>query len=282
MEEVFWNIRGPYMSVKMMSWENQKLIYWFIDCFAYYLADKDISNLSSKEKTGISDYYRFQAKEKLKKLYIRASGKQLKGYEPFKNLNEKLEKKIIEVLEKKYTNKNKAKIILDMLMKFVVEEMQLLLIKLEGTFSLALKLVTNEEAIEFTNFLFDYFMHNDIPMWNQMHELYRKQDNRKWVYWMLKKKICVITGKPNAQLAHISKSAGALGGYRFDSGIGNSYLPLSAEWHIGVDHGVGGGRQKLMAKLREIYVEPFEIKTVEEVKELKKVYPGHFRAFKKK
>ena len=268
------------MSVKIMSWENQKLIYWFIDCFAYYLADKDISNLSSKEKTGISDYYRFQAKEKLKKLYIRASGKSLKGYEPFKNLNEKLEKKIIEVLEKKYTNKNKAKIILDMLMKFVIEEMQLLLIKLEGTFSLALKLVTNEEAIGFTNFLFDYFMHNDIPMWNQMHELYRKQNNRKWVYWMLKKKICVITGKSNAQLAHISKSAGALGGYRFDGGIENSYLPLSPEWHIGVDHGVNGGREKLMTKLREIYVEPFTIKTVEEVKELKKVYPGHFRAFK--
>ena len=55
------------MAIKTMSWENQKLIYWFIDCFAYYLADKDISNLSSKEKTGISDYYRFQAKEKLKK-----------------------------------------------------------------------------------------------------------------------------------------------------------------------------------------------------------------------
>ena len=35
---------------------------------------------------------------------------------------------------------------------FIIEEMQLLLIKLEGTFSLALKLVTNQEAVEFTNF----------------------------------------------------------------------------------------------------------------------------------
>jgi len=268
------------MSVKMMSRDNQELIYWFIDCFAYHLANKDINNLSSKEKPRISDYFRFQAKEKLKKLYIRSSGKSLENYEPFRNLNEKLEKKIIEVLEKKYTNNNKAKIILDSLMKFVIEEMQLLLIKLEGTFSLALKLVTNQEAVEFTNFLFDYFMDKEIPMWNQIHELYKKQNNRKWVYWMLKKKICVITGKPNAQLAHISKSAGALGGYRFDKGIGNSYLPLSLEWHLGVDHGVGGGRKKLMSKLREIYVEPFEIKTAEEVKELKKVYPGHFRAFK--
>ena len=268
------------MSVKMMSRDNQELIYWFIDCFAYHLANKDINNLSSKEKPRISDYFRFQAKEKLKKLYIRSSGKSLENYEPFRNLNEKLEKKIIEVLEKKYTNNNKAKIILDSLMKFVIEEMQLLLIKLEGTFSLALKLVTNQEAVEFTNFLFDYFMDKEIPMWNQIHELYKKQNNRKWVYWMLKRKICVITGKPNAQLAHISKSAGALGGYRFDEGIGNSYLPLSPEWHLGVDHGVGGGRKKIMAKLREIYVEPFEIKTAEEVKELKKVYPRHFRAFK--
>ena len=78
------------------------------------------------------------------------------------------------------------------------------------------------------------------------------------------------------------KKCGSLREYRFDSGIGNSYLPLSAEWHIGVDHGVGGGRKKLMAKLREIYVEPFVIKTAEEVKELKKIYPGHFRSFKKK
>jgi hypothetical protein len=270
------------MSVKMMSRDNQELIYWFIDCFAYHLANKDINNLSSKEKPRISDYFRFQAKEKLKKLYIRSSGKSLENYEPFRNLNEKLEKKIIQVLEKKYTNENKAKIILDSLMKFVIEEMQLLLIKLEGTFSLALKLVTNQEAVEFTNFLFDYFMDKEIPMWNQIHELYKKQNNRKWVYWMLKRKICVITGKPNAQLAHISKSAGALGGYRFDKGIGNSYLPLSLEWHLGVDHGVGGGRKKLMSKLREIYVEPFEIKTAEEAKELKKVYPGHFRAFKEK
>ena len=29
-----------------------------------------------------------------------------------------------------------------------------------------------------------------------------------------------------------------------------------------------------MAKLREIYAEPFEIKTEEEVKELKKIYKG--------
>lgn len=268
------------MALKMMSRDNQELIYWFIDCYAYYLANIEIDGLNSKEKTRISDYYRFKAKEGLKKIYIRATGRNLEDYEPFKNLSEKLDKKIIYVLEQNYMNKSKAKILREALLKFVVEEMQLLLIKLEGTFSLALKMVTNDEAVKFTNFLFDFFMENEIPMWNQMHMLYRSQNNRKWVYWMLRKKICVITGKPNAQLAHISKSAGALGGYKFDKGIGNSYLPLSSEWHLGVDHGVGGGREKLMSKLRELYIEPFEIKTEEEMKELKKIYKGHFRAFK--
>jgi len=270
------------MAIKMMSRDNQELIYWFIDCYAYYLKGIEINWKSSKDKPKISDYYRFKAKEKLKKIYIQLSGKNLDDYQPFRNLEQKLEAKIIEVLNKNYTNKSKAKIILDALMKFVIEEMQLLLVKLEGTFSLALRMITNQKAIKFTDFLFDFFMENNISMWQQMHELYRTQNNRKWVYWMLKKKICVITGKPNAQLAHISKSAGALGGYKHDKGIGNTYLPLSPEWHLGIDHGVGGGREKLMAKLREIYVEPFEIKTAEEVKELKKIYQGHFRAFKGK
>lgn len=266
--------------VKMMSRDNQELIYWFIDCYAFYLKGIEINWKNSKDKPRISDYYRFQAKEKLKKLYIRSSGKNLEGYEPFRELEEKLDKKIIDVLEKNYTNKSKANIIRDFLKKFVIEEMQLLLVKLEGTFSLALKMVTNEEAVKFTDFLFDFFMENNISMWEQMHNLYKMQNNRKWTYWMLKKKICVITGKPNAQLAHISKSAGAMGGYKFDAGLGNTYLPLCPEWHLGVDHGVGGGREKLMSKLRELDVEPYEIKTEEEVKELKKIYKGHFRAFK--
>ena len=188
----------------------------------------------------------------------------------------------MSVLERNYTNETKVSVLTDSLLDFTTEEMQMLLIKLDGTFSLALKMISNDEAIKFTNYLFDFFMQKDIPMWQEMHELYRSQENRKWVYWMLKKKICVITGKPNAQLAHISKSAGALGGYKYDKGVGNSYLPLSMEWHIGVDHGVGGGRNKLTEKLKELNIEPFEIKTEEEVKELKKIYKGHFKGFTEK
>ena len=266
--------------MKYMSRENQKLIYWFIDCYAYYLADVEINWVSSKDKPNVSDYFKFLSKEHLKKLYIKASGKNVKGYKPFADLEEKLKGRIEELLNKKYTNKTKANVLVDDLMDFVTEEIQLLFIKLEGVFSLAIKMMKNTEAIAFTNFLFDYFMQNDIPMWAEMHQLYRQQDNRRWVWWMLKKRICVITGKPGAQLAHISKSAGAMGGYKYDKGIGNTYLPLCVEWHIGVDHGIGGGRNKLIKKLDELYIEPFEIKTEEELKELKKVYKNHFQGYK--
>jgi len=271
--------KGTWMS-KRMSRENQKLIYWFIDCYAYYLAGIEINWRTSKEKPRVSDYFKYKAKEYLKKKYIVSSEKNVKDYKPFSNLESKLKNKIMSVLERNYTNETKVSVLTDYLLDFTTEEMQMLLIKLDGTFSLALKMISNDEAIKFTNYLFDFFMQKDIPMWQEMHELYRSQENRNWVYWMLKKKICVITGKPNAQLAHISKSAGALGGYKYDKGVGNSYLPLSMEWHIGVDHGVGGGRNKLMEKLKELNIEPFEIKTDEEVKELKKIYKGHFKGFK--
>ena len=42
-------------------------------------------------------------------------------------------------------------------MDFVTDEIQMLFIKLNDTFSLALKLMSNAEAVAFTNFLFDYF-----------------------------------------------------------------------------------------------------------------------------
>lgn len=265
---------------KRMSRENQKLIYWFIDCYAYHLKGVEINWVSSKQKPHISEYFKWKSKEYLKKLYIKASEKNVTGYKPFEELEEKLSNKIVSVLDRNYTSETKAGILIDSLMDFVTEEVQLLFIKLEGTFSLALQMMSNLEAIEFTNFLFDFFMQNSIPMWQEMHELYRTQENRKWVYWMLKKRICVITGQPNAQLAHISKSAGAMGGYKYDEGIGNTYLPLCPEWHIGVDHGVGGGRSKLMQKLNELDIQPFEIKTEEELQELKKVYKGHFKGYK--
>ena len=156
--------------MKNMSVQNQRLIYWFRDCYAYSLKGIEINWVSSKDKPNISEYHRWKSKDFLKKLYIKATEKNVKEYKPFQDLEGKLKNKIITILDRNYTNETKATIILDSLMDFVTEEIQMLFIKLGDTFSLAIKLMSNEEAIRFTNFLFDYFMDKDIPMWQEMHE----------------------------------------------------------------------------------------------------------------
>ena len=120
---------------KRMSRENQKLIYWFIDCYAYKLKGVDINWQTSKEKPAISDYFLYKAKEDLKKLYIRYSGKNIKSYEPFKDMENKLKGRIGDVIDKNYTKESKINIITNDLMDFVTDEIQLLFIKLNDTFS---------------------------------------------------------------------------------------------------------------------------------------------------
>ena len=68
-------------------------------------------------------------------------------------------------------------------------------------------------------------------------------------------------------------------------------MPLAVEYHMGIDHGVGGGRNKLDDLLIEhnIYYEEdgmkkaywFEIKTEKVSKLIKKIYPLHGKAFGK-
>ena len=55
-----------------MSRENQKLIYWFIDCYAYKLKGVDINWQTSKQKPAISDYFLYKAKEDLKNALLYA------------------------------------------------------------------------------------------------------------------------------------------------------------------------------------------------------------------
>ena len=50
---------------KRMSRENQKLLYWLLECYAYHLASVDITNKSAKKKPRLkgSVYWKFKAKE---------------------------------------------------------------------------------------------------------------------------------------------------------------------------------------------------------------------------
>lgn len=256
---------------KRMSRENQKLIYWFIDCYAYKLKGVDINWSSSSQKPAISDYFLYKAKEDLKKLYIKHSGKNIKGYEPFRDMENKLKDRIGDVIDRHYTRDTKINIITNDLMDFVTDEIQLLFIKLNDTFSLALKLMSNEEAVAFTNFLFDYFLQNDIAMWEEMQMLYKQQNEEKYIYSKLKYKRCAICNKSPVDLEHW-KTAASLGGYAKDKGQG-VYISLCRQHHT-EKHNIGVEAFKRKYDLAGIKLNE------DQVKELKKIYPNHFKAFK--
>ena len=60
---------------KRMSRQNQKLLHWLIGCYAYHLANVDITNRSAENKPKLKGavYWNFKAKEDLTELEI--SGK---------------------------------------------------------------------------------------------------------------------------------------------------------------------------------------------------------------
>ena len=266
-----------------------RLIHCFFDCYEYHLRGIDIRGFNSKKRPPTSDLHLAKAKEFLKRQYIKYTGLNLKEYTPFSNLKTSLQGQIKDIRNLNITEDEKLEKELELIEESAIKEIQYLLLKLEGTFTTALSTFSYEGQKRLIRFLFDYFMENEIPIWEEMHELIKQQEMRSWIYWMLKKKTCVISGKP-AQLAH-DKSAGSMGGYKYDGLIGNSYLPLAVEYHMGIDHGVGGGRNKLDNLLIEhnIYYEEdgmkkaywFEIKTEQEAKLIKKVYPHHGKAFGK-
>ena len=256
---------------KRMSRENQKLIYWFIDCYAYKLKGVDINWQTSKQKPAISDYFLYKAKEDLKKLYIRHSGKNVKGYEPFKNMESKLKDRIGDIIDKNYTKESKINIITNDLMDFVTDEIQMLFIKLNDTFSLALKLMSNAEAVAFTNFLFDYFLQNDIAMWEEMQTLYKQQNEEKYIYAKLKYKRCAVCNRTPVDFEHW-QSAGSLGGYANDRGQGR-YISLCRQHHT-EKHDIGVEAFERKYDVRGIYLND------KQIKELKKIYKNHFKAFK--
>ena len=258
---------------KRMSRENQKLIYWFIDCYAYHLKGVDINWQTSKQKPAISDYFLYKAKEDLKKLYIRHSGKNIKGYEPFRNMESKLKDRIGDIIDKNYTKESKINIITNDLMDFVTDEIQMLFIKLNDTFSLALKLMSNAEAVAFTNFLFDYFLQNDIAMWEEMQMLYKQQNEEKYIYAKLKYKHCAVCNRTPVDLHHYD-NVNSIGGYSQCNGLKTRFMSLCREHH-NIFHSMPMSEFEKKYQIHGIWLTP------QNVYDLLKVYPNHFELFKK-
>lgn len=242
-----------------MTRQNQKLIYWLISDFAKYLKNQDHPD---KRKT--SEFYEYEAKQILKKKYIKHKNIKISDLKAFDGSIDK----IVDILHKNATDEELAGLIMD----YTITEIQKLFLEINEGFSLAIKLMSNEAAINFTNWLFDYFIYNEIPMRTEIQELYSKQENDSYIFTMLKHKKCAVCGENGADLHH-EVSVNKASGYKYDIGIETPFLPLCRHHHTEIESiGIEFFRKKYLIK--GIYLNKKQVEI------LSKVYKNHFKARK--
>ncbi len=257
-----------HKSFRKYSRNSQELIYWLINDYACKLQEIEVGQTAS-------EYYRYQAKKQLKKLYMKHTGINLKELNPFKNFYGDMKVKIEDTLKKKVSDNSKTEIILSDMDFLIRQEFQKLTLALDGTFSLCLNLMSQDKANKFIQWLFDYLLDKEIPMRKEIVNLYAEAENERFIYAMLKHKKCCICGR-EVTFPHHHKSVNFVGGYKKDKGE----LPIAplcqyhhSELHSAID------RNKW---IKEHSTYGFITCNEEQVKELKKIYKGLFMADKEK
>lgn len=249
------------------SRDSQELIYWLINDYACKLQEIEVGQTAS-------DYYRYTAKKQLKKLYLKHTGIKLKELNPFQNIYSEMRFKIEDIMHKDISENSKVETILNDMDFLIRQELQKLTLALDGTFSLSLKLMSQEKANRFIQWLFDYMLAKDIPMREEIVELYSSTENDKYIYAMLKHKKCCICGKEVTGPHHVDR-VGTVG-YKNDTGLDKRISPLCPYHHAEIESG-------------QYTLQEFEIKypafgyilcDESQIKELKKIYKHHFKAFK--
>lgn len=135
-----------------------------------------------------------------------------------------------------------------------------------------------QTANEFITYIIEHALENKVNLYimNRQDGRYRhiiENDSitNRYIVKCLYEKICVITNKP-AQLDHWD-NVSQIGGYEYCNGLKTRFLPLCQEMHD-KKHTIG----------REAFKELYHIEGIwlneNLVRELKKVYPNHFKGFK--
>lgn len=242
--------------------QTQKLIYWLLDDYACYL-----QNINPGSKANI--FFKFKAKKELQKLYLKYCGINVNKLKPFEMFKEEFYKKATEIISTEISVENKTNLIVNTAYKLVVTEFQKFILVLDGTFSLSLNMLTQKKANSFLDWLFEFCLYNNIPLKNQIMTLYQEQNLEKYVYVMLKEKKCALCGE-KAELHHFD-NVNRIGGYKFDDGLKTKFLSLCRKHHKEF-HDIG-----IIDFENKYFIQGIKL-TKEQVKELKKIYKGHFKA----
>lgn len=235
----------------MYSRETQRLIHWLIS---------DIANWQNGKSVGdkVTEYELYKAKKEIKKHYLKIIGYNPKN-DPIEDFTGYIDKLPISQSMKEC-----------ILFKYI-KSLQDFLISTDD-FSLALKAMSQKGASDFTSFLFEFCLENNIPFRKEISTLYAEQETRKFIFVCLLNKKCAICGE-HADLHHWD-SIGS-NGYESDTGTNYRLMPLCRNHH-NLFHTIG----------KEQFVQNYKIEGIflkeEEVPRMKKIYPNHFKGYKEK
>ena len=185
------------------SRKHQQLIYAaIIKNYAAWMQSKDpiITELiemknDKKETSKINAYYSDKAKKELKQLYIQAT-RELSEKEPLEAFKSNLIDTLELIVPKTISIESKVEIIwsdIDYNLRKFIEELSIQLGSQE-TFSLALRLLSKEKAIAFTQYCIDYFTENEIPMDSKMVDMVKDAEHDCFIFAMLRQRKCAICG----------------------------------------------------------------------------------------
>jgi len=247
------------------SRQNQKLIYWMIQDYANYISG---NNPGAKAST----FSKYKAKKELKKAFLKHSEYKA-TYKPIEGIRASVLELFIECMDQEPNKEEIPYLFTDIVMQVISEWVQELLMTLEGTFSLALSLMSQKMATEFTNWLFEYCFSNDIPFRKEIMELYSESEDEKRIYLCLKYQRCCISGE-YVKFPHHVEHATKHGGYKHDKGD-LCISPLSSLLHQLV-HSIG---EESMKKKYPMYSK-IRLNN-EQIETMQTIYKGYAEGYKK-
>ena len=144
---------------------------------------------------------------------------------------------------------------------------------------------TMDQANEFIAYMIEHAIENDINLYirnkrekTARHVLEIDFITQRYIIACLRKKMCAICGKIHneyhtVELHHWKSVSSAVGTYEDDDGLSTPFLSLCT-FHHSEFHNTGIKTFKNKYHIEGVWLNE------KLVKELKKIYPGHFKAFK--
>ena len=192
--------------MKKITDNQRRLLWWLIDDYACHLEGLDAG---SKTTALQKDRAKRDLLKRFKKLYS-----EIDNYKPFMWIN----------WEGSLTA-NEAQ-------DLIIKELQMILLSNEHMLSLSRHYMSKDMATELIDFIFEFFLENEIEMKKQIQDLYKQQRQAKYTIACLKNRICCISGQRGADCHHYEHQSSGKNVYYWEDLL---CLPLSREWH-GIFH----------------------------------------------